>query len=130
MHPDDRQLLGMEWNGELFVDTALPFGLRSSPKVLTAMADGLLWILGANGIRSAMHYLNDYLVSGDRGSKECEEGPPAGIAVVRVARDSGGQPQTGGPGGSSDVLGHPVGHGEIRDPAPRGQAGAPAGPTQ
>ena len=55
------------------MDTALPFGLRSSPKVLTAMADGLLWILGAKGIRSAMHYLNDYLFFGDRGSKECEE---------------------------------------------------------
>ena len=73
VHPDDRQLLGMEWNGDLFVDTALPFGLRSSPKVFTAMADGLLWILGANGIRSAMHYLDDYLFFGDRGSKECEE---------------------------------------------------------
>lgn len=30
--PDDRHLLGMEWNDKLYVDSALPFGLRSAPK--------------------------------------------------------------------------------------------------
>ena len=27
-HPDDRHLLGMEWQNQIFIDTALPFGLR------------------------------------------------------------------------------------------------------
>ena len=31
IHPEDRHLLGMEWKGQLFVDAALPFGLRSAP---------------------------------------------------------------------------------------------------
>ena len=26
VHPTDRLLLGMMWNGKLYVDTALPFG--------------------------------------------------------------------------------------------------------
>ena len=33
IHPTDRYLLGMMWNGQLYVDTALPFGLRSAPKI-------------------------------------------------------------------------------------------------
>ena len=45
VHPEDRPLLGMKWKGELFVDAALPFGLRSAPKVFTALADGVQWIL-------------------------------------------------------------------------------------
>ena len=33
VHPDDRWLLGMQWDGGVFVDTALPFGLRSAQKI-------------------------------------------------------------------------------------------------
>ena len=32
VHPTDRFLLGMEWRKKLYVDTALPFGLRLAPK--------------------------------------------------------------------------------------------------
>ena len=35
VHPEDRLLLGMEWQGQVYVDTALPFGLRSAPKIFT-----------------------------------------------------------------------------------------------
>jgi len=31
VHPNDRPLLGMIWKGKLYVDTTLPFGLRSAP---------------------------------------------------------------------------------------------------
>ena len=31
-HPEDRLLLGMKWQGQSYVDTVLPFGLRSAPK--------------------------------------------------------------------------------------------------
>ena len=27
VQPDDRMLLGMEWQGSIYVDTCLPFGL-------------------------------------------------------------------------------------------------------
>ena len=62
----------MEWQGNWFVDTALPFGLRSAPKIFTAMADGLLWIMAANGVASALHYLDDYLFFGPPGTPDCK----------------------------------------------------------
>ena len=34
VHPDDHWLSGMIWRESLFVDAALPFGLRSAPKIL------------------------------------------------------------------------------------------------
>ena len=45
MHHDDRPLLGMRWQGQLFCDSILPFGLRSSPFIFTAVADALEWVL-------------------------------------------------------------------------------------
>ena len=71
VHPQDRPLLGMEWEGQHYVDTALPFGLRSAPKVFTALADALEWILTTNGIRFVWHYLDDYITVGSPTSGEC-----------------------------------------------------------
>jgi len=34
IHRDDRLLLAMRWRGKLYLDTVLPFGLRSAPKIL------------------------------------------------------------------------------------------------
>ncbi len=71
VHPEDRPLLGMRWNGALFVDSALPFGLRSPPKVFTAVVDGLEWILRAQGACGSIHYLDDFLFVGAPGSGTC-----------------------------------------------------------
>ena len=65
VHPLDRINLGMEWHGKLYVDTALPFGLRSAPKIFNALADGLLWMLQAEGIQPCIHYLDDFLIFSD-----------------------------------------------------------------
>ena len=69
VHPEDRQLLGMLWGEELFIDTALPFGLRSAPKIFNALADGLQWILEGQGA-SVIHYLDDFLFFEPPGEKE------------------------------------------------------------
>ena len=61
VHPDDRRLLGMRWHGNLIVDTALPFGLRSAPKIFSAVADALLWAMHQNGVFAGLHYLDDFL---------------------------------------------------------------------
>lgn len=45
VHPVDHPLLGIEWQGTVFVDTCLPFGLRSAPKIFTAVADLLGYLL-------------------------------------------------------------------------------------
>ena len=73
VHPDDRSLLGMEWKGSWYVDTVLPFGLRSAPKIFTAVADALMWIMAKHGVQSVIHYLDDYLFVGDPDSQECAE---------------------------------------------------------
>ena len=46
----------MRWKGKLYVDKALR--LRSAPKIFTAVADGLMWVMCEHGV----HYLDDYLV--------------------------------------------------------------------
>ena len=63
VHPEDRQLLGMQWKGKLFVDTALPFGLRSAPKIFNTVADAMQGIFEQEGLE-VLHYLDDFLVIG------------------------------------------------------------------
>ena len=71
VHPDDRPLLGMEWEGQRFIDAALPFGLCSAPKIFNALADALAWILEKEGSCPLLHYLDDFLLVGRAGSDEC-----------------------------------------------------------
>ncbi len=51
--PADYTLLGITWQGQLYLDRALPFGLRSAPKLFNAVADLTAWysIAGAYNIR-------------------------------------------------------------------------------
>ncbi len=71
VHPNDRHLLAMEWNDQVFIDTCLPFGLRSAPKLFNIMADLLAWILKHQGVSYLIHYLDDYLTAGAPDSPEC-----------------------------------------------------------
>ena len=73
VHPEDRLLLGMSWNGALYVDAALPFGLRSAPKIFNAVADTVEWILKQEGVACVFHYLDDFLLVGSPSSNQCEE---------------------------------------------------------
>ena len=41
VHPEDRALLGMKWQGRAYADKVLPFGLRSAPIIFTAFVDAL-----------------------------------------------------------------------------------------
>lgn len=54
VHPQDRPLLGMRWQGSLFVDGALPYGLRSAPLIFSAVADALEWIVRNRGVISTI----------------------------------------------------------------------------
>ena len=73
VHPDDRPLLGMKWNKEIWVDTALPFGLRSAPKLFNVMADCLQWIISRHNPRcNIIHYLDDFLLMGPPRSDICK----------------------------------------------------------
>ena len=45
VHPNDRYLLGMQWQDNYFVDMVLPFGLRSAPYIFSSVADLAEWVL-------------------------------------------------------------------------------------
>ena len=64
VHPHDFQLLGVTWAGQTYLDCALPFGLRSAPKIFNAIADALAWGLFCNGVPHQLHYLDDFLLLG------------------------------------------------------------------
>ena len=74
VHPEDRLLLGMEWQGQVYVDTALPFGLRSVPKIFTALADLLEWKIRKRGVDHVDHYLDDFIILGPANDSSCRRG--------------------------------------------------------
>ena len=65
VHPHDQHLLGVSWQDSYYVDRMLPFGLRSAPKIFSAVADGLQWIMVQNGISNLLHYLDDFILVAD-----------------------------------------------------------------
>ena len=67
VHPADQHLLGVEWQGSVYIDRALPFGLRSAPIIFTAVADGLTWAFQQEGITNVVHYLDDFLLWAEAG---------------------------------------------------------------
>ena len=71
VHPEDRSLLGFEWRGTTYVDGMLPFGLRSAPKLFTAVADALEWVFWNRGIYEVARYLDDYITIGPPESPVC-----------------------------------------------------------
>ena len=73
VHPEDRWLQAVEWQGSYYVDPMLPFGLRSAPKIFNAVADALEWCLRDRGIRHIYHYLDDFIVIGPPRSPVCAE---------------------------------------------------------
>ena len=72
IHPFDQPLLSVMWEGAVFIDRALPFGLRSAPKIFSALTDGLMWLLYQGGVQFALHYLDDFLILGPADSAICQ----------------------------------------------------------
>ena len=62
VHPADQAKLGVHWQGATYIDRALPFGLRSAPKLFSALTDGFMWCLHNKGIQFGLHYLGDFLL--------------------------------------------------------------------
>jgi len=71
VHPFDRHLLAMKWNKGIYIDTCLPFGLRSAPKLFNILADLFTWILDQQAASPTIHYLDDYLTMGPTGKSNC-----------------------------------------------------------
>jgi hypothetical protein len=57
INPYDYWLLLFEWNGQFFVDTFLPFGLRTAPRIFNLFAEALHSQGLRNIIRMECHIL-------------------------------------------------------------------------
>ena len=62
VHPDDQGLLAIKWGDKVYVNSGLPFGLPSAPKIFTAVADGIAWCMSCSGIKDFIHYLDDFFL--------------------------------------------------------------------
>ena len=81
VHPQDWELLGSSFwhtdsDGEAqklyYINTVLPFGLRSSPKLFTDFAFAAKLIMEYDGVSYVNHYLDDYITLGPPKSDVCQ----------------------------------------------------------
>ena len=57
-----------------YVDTCLPFWLRSAPYLFNRLSKAIHWILMNNyGVQHLLHYLNDFLTAGPLESPICKK---------------------------------------------------------
>ena len=73
VHPHDRVLQAVQWEGKIYADPMLPFGLRSAPKIFNTVADALEWVLHHQGVNICEHYLDDYIVARPPESPVCQQ---------------------------------------------------------
>ena len=105
VHPDDRRLLGMDWNGELYLDAALPFGLRSAPMIFNAVAEGLAFVIRQRGVEGLDHYLDDFSLVGRPRSQQCKRNLDVALATCEEVGFQVAPEKTEGPTTSLSLLG-------------------------
>lgn len=105
VHPSDRMLLGMKWKGQFFMDTVLPFGLRSAPKLFNAVADALQWVMQQRGITWVEHYLDDFMTVGRQSSQECYRNMQTALTVCEELGMPVAPEKVDGPTMCLDLLG-------------------------
>ena len=64
-------MLALRWEGAPYFDTRLPFGLCSAPKIFTAIANCLEWIIRQQDVKRVEHYLDDYIRLGQPQDASC-----------------------------------------------------------
>ena len=89
VHPQDRLLLGMLWESKAYVDTALPFGVRSAPLIFSASAYALLWIMRQRGTSNTVQYVDDFITAGAPDSSECAQNSAIMHDTCREEEDEG-----------------------------------------
>uniref|UniRef100_A0A1X7SYU0 Reverse transcriptase domain-containing protein n=1 Tax=Amphimedon queenslandica TaxID=400682 RepID=A0A1X7SYU0_AMPQE len=70
IHPGDHHSLGIAWQGDTYIDCCLPFGLRTAPKIFSAISDALAGIFGCFGPVCEVHYFDDFLFLEPAGASE------------------------------------------------------------
>ena len=98
VNTNDRSLLGMKWKNKYYIDLALPFGLRSAPKIFTKFADVLEYLLSRVGsITHIQHYLDDFFLVGNPNSNDCQSALSACFHLCRELGIPLAEDKTAGP---------------------------------
>ena len=105
IHPEDQCLLGVRWQHQVFLDTAPPFGLRSVPKIFSALADAMAWPILNSGVRNFLHYLDDFLVVGSPNTNMCSMALAKALEVCSTLGVPVAPEKTEGPAQSITFLG-------------------------
>ena len=116
VHPCHRPLQAVCWQGQVYVDPMLPFGLRSAPKIFTAVADALHWFLVQRGIKHIQHYLDDFIIVSFPDSPQCRDELETLLRVFRELGIPVATHKTEGPATCLVFLGIEIDTGELRLP--------------
>lgn len=74
VHPADFQLLGIQFEGSIFVDKALPMGCSISCALFERFSTFLQWVFSSvTGKDTVTHYLDDFFLVGRPGSADCQQ---------------------------------------------------------
>ena len=69
---EDWDLLGIMWDGRIFIDLCLAFGLWLAGNHFNQLADALCWLLSNNhAIENLMHYLDDFFLANEADCDKC-----------------------------------------------------------
>lgn len=74
IHPNDFELLGFTFDGEFYMNRALPMGCSVSCAAFEKFSSFLEWVLQqCTGLQTTKHYLDDYLLTGPAESGQCAQ---------------------------------------------------------
>ena len=79
MQPSEWTLLGIFWKQIFYVDTCLPFGLRSAPDLFTYLPTALQE--QNYSVDHLPRYKDNFIIAGPADSSTCEESPHAMLAL-------------------------------------------------
>lgn len=74
-------MLGVQWQGSVYNDAMLPFGLRSPQKIFMAIADDLEWVIRRRGVQHVCHYIDDFIMCGGAASRKCTQALDTALSV-------------------------------------------------
>ena len=79
--PKDRRLLDMLWQGNVYIDAVLPFGIHLTPLIFLEADEALEWMMIQQGTLWVMHYLDEFFTLGPRDSPVCRNNMEIMVAV-------------------------------------------------
>ena len=102
VHPEDQCLLGMQWQNMYYI---VPFGLRSAPRLFSAVADALQFVAITRGIKNIAHYLDDFIILGSPQGDQCNQDLHLMVQICEELRVPLAEEKREGPATRLEILG-------------------------